>query len=120
MADFNKDRKFGRRGSGGRDSRGSFGRSGSRGSFGDGRRESGGFGRRDSNRSEVEMHQVICDKCGESCEVPFKPTEGKPIYCNNCFKKPERAGSRGGSNNSKELEQINEKLDKIMLALKIE
>jgi CxxC-x17-CxxC domain-containing protein len=46
------------------------------------------FGKRrgkDSVRSS--MHQATCDNCGRKCEVPFKPTSGKPIYCSSCFDK---------------------------------
>ena len=24
-------------------------------------------------------------KCGKECQVPFKPTEGKAVYCSECF-----------------------------------
>ncbi|MFQ5406593.1 MAG: CxxC-x17-CxxC domain-containing protein [Candidatus Micrarchaeia archaeon] len=41
-------------------------------------------GRRGFNR---EMHKAVCSDCGSDCEVPFKPTEGRPIYCRNCFQK---------------------------------
>ena len=34
-----------------------------------------------------EMHKATCSECGEECEVPFKPTEGKPVRCSECFKK---------------------------------
>lgn len=34
-----------------------------------------------------EMHKATCSECGEECEVPFKPTEGKPVYCKECYKK---------------------------------
>ncbi len=44
----------------------------------------GGFRDRGS-RGPVEMHKAICDKCGKECEVPFRPTSGKPVYCSNCF-----------------------------------
>lgn len=43
------------------------------------------FNDRGSNRGPVEMHKAICDNCGKECEVPFRPTSGKPIYCSNCF-----------------------------------
>jgi len=33
-----------------------------------------------------EMHDATCAKCGQSCQVPFKPTEGRPVYCRNCYK----------------------------------
>ncbi|GAI42060.1 unnamed protein product [marine sediment metagenome] len=26
-----------------------------------------------------EMHKAICSDCGKECEVPFKPTEGRPV-----------------------------------------
>jgi CxxC-x17-CxxC domain-containing protein len=44
----------------------------------------GGF-RRDSGPRE--MHKAICSDCGKECEVPFKPTEGKPVFCKDCYKK---------------------------------
>jgi CxxC-x17-CxxC domain-containing protein len=34
-----------------------------------------------------EMHKAVCSDCGSECEVPFKPTEGKPVYCKECYKK---------------------------------
>ena len=49
-----------------------------------GRDRRGGFGRGNQDRSQ--MHEAICGKCGERCQVPFKPTEGKPVYCRECFK----------------------------------
>ena len=78
-------------------------------------RDSGSFGR---NRREVEMTKVTCSSCGEKCEVPFKPTSNKPVYCKDCFSKKDNGGSNGNSN--KDFEIINEKLDKIMKALEIE
>ncbi len=55
----------------------------------------GGFGGRD--RGPVTMHQAVCDQCGKPCEVPFRPTDGKPVYCNVCFGAKKNAGSdRGG------------------------
>ena len=34
-----------------------------------------------------EMHKAVCSECGQECEVPFKPTEGKPVYCKECYRK---------------------------------
>jgi len=34
-----------------------------------------------------EMHKIKCSDCGSEAEVPFKPTEGKPVYCRECFQK---------------------------------
>jgi len=34
-----------------------------------------------------EMHKAICSECKKECEVPFKPTEGKPVFCKECYAK---------------------------------
>ncbi len=34
-----------------------------------------------------EMHKAVCDECKQECEVPFKPTQGKPVLCRDCYKK---------------------------------
>ena len=39
------------------------------------------------DRGPREMHKCICADCGKECEVPFKPTEGRPVYCRECFAK---------------------------------
>lgn len=68
----------------------------------------GGFGRRDEGRSDfrknwsrgggdrgpVTMHQAVCAECGSACEVPFRPVEGKPVYCSNCFRAKKGGGER--------------------------
>jgi len=37
-----------------------------------------------------EMHKATCSECNNECEVPFKPTEGKPVYCRDCYRKRRR------------------------------
>jgi|TARA_Y100000034_G_C6899159_1_gene415272 CxxC-x17-CxxC domain-containing protein len=74
-----------------------------------------GQGRSTRKSDRITMHETICDKCAKKCEVPFKPTSSKPVYCSNCFSKDD-SGGKGKSNT---LEQINSKLDKIMKALDI-
>lgn len=63
------------------------GRGGS--SFGNKR---GSFGGHD--RGRTEMHRAVCSGCGNECEVPFRPTGDKPVYCNECFKNEGRSGER--------------------------
>ncbi|MFA6088274.1 MAG: CxxC-x17-CxxC domain-containing protein [Candidatus Woesearchaeota archaeon] len=49
---------------------------------------SGGFGggfKRDFGPRE--MHKATCSSCGAECEVPFKPTEGKDVFCKECYMK---------------------------------
>jgi CxxC-x17-CxxC domain-containing protein len=42
----------------------------------------GDFGGRDRGT----MHQATCAQCGGTCEVPFRPVEGRPVYCDTCFR----------------------------------
>lgn len=44
-------------------------------------------GRFRGNFGPREMHKAVCADCGQECEVPFKPTEGKPVYCRDCYQK---------------------------------
>jgi len=131
MGNFNRG---GDRG-GFRDSRGGgFNRGGG---FGGGSR--GGFG---GERREVTMHDAICDDCKKQCQIPFKPSSDKPVYCSDCFNKrggparrddsaPRRdfggrpqndfnsAPARVGGNDDikKQLESMNVKLDRLISAI---
>jgi len=52
----------------------------------------GGF-RRDSGPRDFgprKMHKATCSECGKECEVPFKPQEGKPVYCRECYAKKKK------------------------------
>ena len=53
---------------------------------GGGNRFGGGNGRRSFNDRPREMHKAVCNECKQECEVPFKPTEGKPVFCQSCFR----------------------------------
>ena len=121
MGNFNRDKRSG----GGRD----------RGGFGGGRGRDRGFGGGGRDRdSRPTMHKAVCDGCGDDCEVPFRPTSGKPIFCSNCFKKDDNRPQRDnrprrddrssdrGQNNEKLTESINnlnKKLDQILNILQI-
>ena len=71
------------------------------------------------NFRDRQMHDVVCSKCGKDCQVPFKPTASKPVFCDDCFKQDGR--NRGESKDSgKMIEQINLlniKLDKLIEVL---
>jgi len=101
-------------------------------------RDSGRDSKKDSG---LQLYHAVCDKCGKDCDLPFKPTGNKPVYCRNCFKAngpdESRSFDRGKFDNrsesrdrfeprpatqnvtSEDIEKINKKLDKIMKALKI-
>lgn len=60
------------------------------GGYGGGRGgRGGGFGRGGGAGygGPREMHKAVCSDCGQECEVPFKPSEGRPVYCRDCFPK---------------------------------
>ena len=46
------------------------------------------------DRGEVTMHKTTCSEGGKSCEVPFRPTGEKPVYCNDCFSSKREGGDR--------------------------
>lgn len=51
--------------------------------------QGGGYGER-------KMYKATCSDCGQECEVPFQPTEGRPVYCRECFKKHRTTRGGGG------------------------
>lgn len=36
-------------------------------------------------RLERQMFSAVCARCGQETEVPFKPREGRPVYCSGCY-----------------------------------
>ena len=44
----------------------------------------GGGGYRE--RPPREMFEATCSNCGKTAQVPFRPTSGKPVYCDDCFR----------------------------------
>jgi len=84
--------------------------------------------RRDHGRSgggDRQMYKAVCDECHRDCEVPFKPSSDKPVYCSDCFDKngrddrgPRRdSGSGRGTDYKKDFESLNAKLDEVIALL---
>ena len=48
------------------------------------------------DRSSREMHKSVCADCGKECEVPFRPTGDRPVYCQECWvkRRPPRTEDR--------------------------
>ena len=44
----------------------------------------GGYGAR--SRGPRELFAATCSTCGREAKVPFRPTNGKPVYCSDCFR----------------------------------
>ncbi len=113
---------------------------GARPSFGGNRGGRPSFGGGREERGPVTMTKVTCDDCKKACEVPFRPTAGKPVYCNDCFRgqaggREERAPRRefndrparpsftvsneGGNDTKKQLDLLNSKMDKLISAIEV-
>lgn len=58
-------------------------------------------GRPDNNFRERSFTKAICADCNKECEVPFKPTGDRPVYCKECFAK------RGGGASFRENKENN-------------
>ena len=37
-----------------------------------------------------EIWLTKCDKCGKETKVPFKPAEGRDVFCRDCYRKQRR------------------------------
>lgn len=116
---------FQERSSGSRFSERSESRGGFRGRSGGGRfrgdfEERDGFeerrGGRRFDRGSQGMHDVVCAKCGKDCQVPFKPTTDKPVFCNDCFRSTGGRNDAGPSSGptQDQFKKLNAKLDKIL------
>jgi CxxC-x17-CxxC domain-containing protein len=46
--------------------------------------------------------KAVCSECGEECEIPFEPKEGRPVKCNNCFKRNSPRGNFNKRDSGKE------------------
>ena len=76
---------------------------------------------RDFSAPERTMFKAICQECGANCEVPFRPTAGKPIFCSDCFRgseKPSFNKNKSADINNSQLDALNAKLDQILSLLK--
>jgi len=65
--------------------------------------------------------KATCSKCGEECELPFVPTNHKPVFCSMCYRKVAYEEKNGGSSEQGispgRLDEINRKLDRILKLL---
>ncbi len=57
-------------------------------------------GRQGNGPRERTYTQVICADCNKECEIPFKPSGGRPVYCKECFSK-RKTGNQFNTNRDK-------------------
>lgn len=75
--------------------------------------------------SDRPLYTAVCATCGRSCEVPFKPSYNKPVYCSQCFGKNDGAVNASHDSNHRhndpadeQFEILSAKLDRILDSLK--
>ncbi len=57
-------------------------------------RDSGSAGDRGSApRAPREYFAVVCSRCGNQAQVPFKPHMDRPVYCSDCFREVHAQGA---------------------------
>jgi CxxC-x17-CxxC domain-containing protein len=65
------------------------------------RMDGGGGGGGSYDRGPRQMFAATCAECGNEAQVPFEPSQDRPVYCSDCFSKvrPERPGGGGAGSN---------------------
>ncbi len=58
-----------------------------------------GGGRDGGDRSgrPTQLFPAVCSECRKNCEVPFRPTGDKPVYCRDCFGKQRHVPGRNSN-----------------------
>ena len=49
-----------------------------------------------SRGGESQTHTAPCSVCGKEAELPFKPSDNKPVYCTQCFQGQLYANTNNG------------------------
>lgn len=65
------------------------------------------FGKPRFNNDRQEMFSAVCANCGKQCEVPFRPSGGKPVLCRDCFQNSRGSDSRRPERSSFDRPQFN-------------
>lgn len=56
-----------------------------------------GDARQNNNYRDRVLHKAVCADCHKECEVPFKPSQDRPVYCKDCFSKRKVSPGPGGA-----------------------
>jgi CxxC-x17-CxxC domain-containing protein len=71
--------------------------------YGGGPKKERRFGDRGPSRpsgpreKSFEKFDAVCSNCGKACQVPFRPTGTRPVYCTDCFGGPHRISRDKGA-----------------------
>ena len=64
---------------------------------GPGRGHDRGHGRSERPSEDREFFKATCSSCHKSCEVPFRPSGDKPVFCRECFAEKDQGSERSFS-----------------------
>jgi len=62
-------------------------------------------GRQGHAPRERTFTRVICADCSKECEVPFKPSADRPVYCKDCFSKRKGGGQFNANRDNRPAER---------------
>ena len=62
------------------------------------------FPRKDNDYRDRVLHKAICADCNKECEVPFRPSGDRPVYCKDCFSKRKARDSFKGRDDNRPFE----------------
>ncbi|MBU1906458.1 MAG: hypothetical protein KJ923_05620 [Candidatus Omnitrophica bacterium] len=70
-----------------------------------------GGARYDGRPRERSFTKAVCSECKKECELPFRPTGDRPVYCRDCFSARKDSGSFKGKfgNRSREGDSTRER-----------
>lgn len=54
------------------------------------RKQQNNRGGRSGGFQQREMFDVTCAACGAQTQVPFRPSNDRPVYCRDCFQSNKR------------------------------
>lgn len=54
------------------------------------RNSGGGAGGGGRGGQARESYEAVCAACGQTTTVPFKPSQGRPVYCRDCYRAKRR------------------------------
>ncbi len=49
-------------------------------------RDAGSGSGRERGDAQRDYFAVVCTRCGNQAQVPFKPHMDRPVYCSDCFR----------------------------------
>ena len=62
-------------------------------------------GRQGNGPRERNYTRVICADCKKECEIPFKPSGDRPVYCKECFSKRKKGSPFNASRDMRPAER---------------